>query len=67
MAKKRVNKYLQVSKVAESLDVSEDFVRNLIRDGHLKAIKIGKRSLRISEKSFNLYLDSVKIQAEMEG
>ncbi len=67
MAKKRVNKYLQVSKVADSLDVSEDFVRNLIRDGHLTAIQLGKRSLRISEKSFNLYLDSVKIQAEMEG
>lgn len=65
MARKVNNRYLKVSTVAKALYVSEDLVRNLVLDGQLKAIKIEKRSLRISEKSFYAYLDSVKIEAEL--
>jgi excisionase family DNA binding protein len=64
MAQKISIKYLKVKKVAEALDASEDFVRNLVNNGDLEAIRMGTRSLRISEKSFYLYLDSIKIQPE---
>ncbi len=64
MAQKISIKYLQVKKVAEALDASDDFVRDLVNNGDLDAIRLGKRSIRISEKSLYSYLDSIKIQPE---
>jgi excisionase family DNA binding protein len=64
MAQKISVKYLKVKKVAEALDASDEFVRSLVVDGHLEGIKLGSRSMRISEKSLYSYLDSVKFDPE---
>ena len=64
MAQKISVKYLQVKKVAEALDASDDFVRSLVANGVLEGIQLGSRAMRISEKSFYSYLESAKIQPE---
>ena len=47
--------YFTVAKVAEILKISPNTVRKYIRQGRLKAIKIG-REYRISEKRFKEFL-----------
>lgn len=37
-----ISKYLTVKEVAKRLDVTEDWVRDLIQLNQLKAVKIGK-------------------------
>lgn len=37
-----INKYLTVKEVAKKLDVTEDWIRDLIQAKELKATKIGK-------------------------
>lgn len=40
--------YLTIDGVASFLGVSKNTVRNLIRDGHIPAVRFGERSVRIS-------------------
>ena len=53
--------YLKVSRVAKIIDCSDDFVRELVRNGHLKAISTGPRALRISVVSLKRWLASRKV------
>lgn len=42
---------LTVADVARYLNVSEDHVRRLIRNGQLEAVRVGKRAVRIREEA----------------
>ena len=37
-----ISKYFTVKEVAERLDVTEDWIRDLIQSKQLKAVKVGK-------------------------
>jgi excisionase family DNA binding protein len=49
-------KFLEVSHVATRLGCNRKLVYKLIRDGELKAVRLGKRSIRISEDSYLRFL-----------
>jgi excisionase family DNA binding protein len=51
-------KYITVQTVADRLSCTDDYVYALIRDGKLKAIKIGTRALRIVESSFDYFISA---------
>jgi len=51
-----LNKYFTVSEVAEKLDVTEDWIRDLIQAKKLKAIKIKK--WRISPEELERFIKS---------
>jgi excisionase family DNA binding protein len=50
--------------VAEILACTEKHVRELIRSGQLIAVKIGKRSRRISRESVLIFLEKNQINPE---
>jgi excisionase family DNA binding protein len=50
--------------VAEMLACTEKHVRDLIRGGDLVAIKIGKRSRRITRESVVIFLEKNRINPE---
>lgn len=58
------NRLLNVHHVARRLGCIENKVYSLIQDGSLKAIRIGKRALRITESSLNEFLESREINPE---
>lgn len=45
-----------VAKVAELLAISERHTRQLIADGHLRAVRIGVRGVRVSETELRRFL-----------
>ncbi len=45
--------YLTVKEVADRLRVTRQSVYNWINDGRLKAVKVGGKALRITERSVN--------------
>lgn len=49
-------KYLTVKKVAVQLDVSEEWVRDLIAKKEIKATKIGK--WRIKQEDLEMFIES---------
>ena len=51
-----LRKYLTVKKVAERLDISEEAVRDLIKEKELKATKIGK--WRIKPEDLEKFIES---------
>jgi excisionase family DNA binding protein len=53
---KTADKYLTVQSVAETLSCTTKYIYELIQAGSLKAIKIGERGLRISEKSLQEFI-----------
>ena len=54
-------RFLLVNTVAKRLNVSPKCVYSMIRDGSLKAIRVGKRSLRITETSYNQFIESREV------
>jgi excisionase family DNA binding protein len=58
------NRLLNVHHVARGLGCTENTIYSLIQDGSLKAIRIGKRALRITESSLNEFLESREINSE---
>ncbi len=52
-----MDRLLYIHKVAKLLDCSRPMVYELIYDGKLKAIRIGKRGLRISQTSLCDFLE----------
>lgn len=58
------NRLLNVHNVARRLSCTENMIYSLIQDGSLKAIRIGKRALRITESSLNDFLESRIINPE---
>lgn len=51
-----MDKLLYIHKVATLLDCSRPMIYKLIYEGKIKAIRIGKRGLRISESSLNNFI-----------
>jgi excisionase family DNA binding protein len=51
-----VDKLLYIHRVAKMLDCSRPMVYKLIYDMKLKAVRVGKRGIRISEASVNEFL-----------
>ncbi len=51
------DKYLKVITVMERLNIKESYVRDLICEGELKAIKVGSRAIRISEQSLDEFIE----------
>jgi excisionase family DNA binding protein len=49
-------KYITVQTVAERLSCTDNYVYALVKDGKLKAAKIGERALRVSETSVDRFL-----------
>lgn len=62
--KNKSNRLLNVHHVAKRLGCCNNTIYTLIQDGSLKAIRIGKRALRITEASLNEFLESRKIDPE---
>ncbi len=48
----------QINQAAAKLDVSRSTIYRLVKDKHLKLVKVGKRASRITAKSINEYLES---------
>lgn len=56
--------YLTILEVAKRLQVSDDKVRALMRKGALAAIRIGHRTVRISEATLDSYMQSLNKKAK---
>jgi len=56
--------YLTILEVAKRLQVSDDKVRALMRTGKLAAIRIGHRTVRISEATLEAYMQSINRKAK---
>lgn len=52
-----MNKFLQISRVADILEVSETTTRRLVRKGALPAVRVG-RQIRIDERRLEEWLAS---------
>lgn len=61
---KIVDKFLSVQSVAETLACTDKYVGILIRDGNLKAIKLGDRALSVSEKSLQDFIAARTVNPE---
>lgn len=48
----------QINRPAEKLDVSRATIYRLVKDKHLKLVKVGKRASRITAQSLTDYLES---------
>ena len=58
-------KWMTVSQVADMLQLSEDYVRSLIQNGHIKAVKLpGSRNapVRVGEDGILEFLESCNIR-----
>jgi excisionase family DNA binding protein len=62
--------YLTVAQVAEKLQVSKDYVRTLIKNGHLESVKLPGDSaspVRIPAASLANLLNSSKASSQRQG
>lgn len=60
-------KWMTVSQVADMLQLSEDYVRSLIQNGHIKALKLpGSRNapVRVGEDDILEFLESCNIDGQ---
>ena len=64
LEKYKSNRLLNVHHVANRLGCCNNTIYTLIQDGSLKAIRIGKRALRITEASLNEFLESREVDPE---
>jgi excisionase family DNA binding protein len=55
-------RYLLVSAVARRLNCDKRVVYGMIQNGKIKAIRVGKRGLRILESTFQDYLKTNEIE-----
>ena len=61
MDKPQPQKFMYVNRVAEMLCCSEKHVYELIKDGKLDAIRLGKCSIRVSKDSLLDFIEQNKI------
>lgn len=54
---------MRIWRVAELLDCSKGFVYSLIKKGHLEAIKLGSRGLRVKKDSLQEYLAKNSVES----
>ena len=50
------DRYLTVSRVAEILGCTERYVYEMVKEGRLKALRLGIRAIRISEGSLTEFV-----------
>ena len=58
------DKYLTLHVVADLLSCTERHIYDLIAEGSLTAIKVGSRSVRVSEQSLKDFIEKRKINPE---
>ena len=58
------DKYLTMQTVAEILSCTERHIYDLIVEGSLTAIKVGSRSVRVSEQSLKDFIEKMKVNPE---
>jgi excisionase family DNA binding protein len=51
---------LEVSHVAHRLGASQDFVRRLIREGRLPAVRLSPRFLRVDARDLETYIEACR-------
>lgn len=51
---------LTVREIAKKLNVSEVWVRVLVRDGKLPALRLARRAIRFDEREVDQYLQGLK-------
>ncbi len=59
-----VNKWIRIQSVAETLGCTDQYVYQLIREGILKAMKLGERALRVSEASLQDFISARVVKPE---
>ena len=55
-----INMLFSIQKVAEMIGVQNRTIKNYIRDGQLRAIRVSKNVVRIDEADLNEFLDKRK-------
>ena len=55
------DKYLTLHVVADLLSCTERHIYDLIAEGSLTAIKVGSRSVRVSEQSLKDFIEKMKV------
>jgi len=58
------DKYLTLQTVAEILSCTDRHIYDLIAEGSLTAIKVGSRSVRVSEQSLKDFIEKMKVNPE---
>ena len=58
------DKYLTLQVVADLLSCTERHIYDLIAEGYLTAIKVGSRSVRVSEQSLIEFIEKQKVNPE---
>ena len=54
-------RFMSVEQIAHDLNVSEDFVRGLIRSRQLPAYKVGKKEYRVKTTDYEKFLEDRKL------
>lgn len=55
---KKQDRYVTANRVAETLGCTERYVYEMVKDGKLKAIRLGNRAIRISGKSLQEFIEA---------
>jgi len=55
---------MRIWRVAELLDCSKGFIYGLIKKGHLEAIRLGPRGLRVKKDSLEEYLAKNSLESK---
>jgi excisionase family DNA binding protein len=64
LKEKTADRWITIKSVAATLACTEKHVYTLIQDGALKATKLGKRALRVSEQSLQAFISSRIVNPE---
>jgi excisionase family DNA binding protein len=64
MKEKTADTYISVQSVAEILSCTDKYVYAMIQEGSLKAIKLGQRALRVSERSLQQFINANVVNPE---
>ncbi len=64
MKEKAADKWLKIQSVAETLGCTDAYVYSLIREGAIKAMKLGERALRVSEWSLQKFISARVVNPE---
>ncbi|MBN1224405.1 MAG: helix-turn-helix domain-containing protein [Candidatus Aminicenantes bacterium] len=64
MKDQNADRYITIQSAAEMLGCTDRHVLNLIREGEIKAIKIGGRAMRVSEYSLKEFIKTHVVNPE---
>lgn len=66
-AEEAARDWMTVAEVAETLRVSERFVRKLIADGRLPVVKVGVRVVRVRRSDLNQVFRPARVPTQRGG